>query len=363
MNNKTDLRRLEIVFLVRYFTIGGLERVVIALANEYVKRGHAVRIIVISKGKRNSLITELDKRVEIYFLDGTILKKIKLLRQLTKNRLIHINFGDGKIHPIIRLAIIGRKKVITYHSVYRHKRNRLLNAIDFMFSCSIKRVVAVSDAVKNFCIEDIHLAPQKITVIKNGINVEDRSINNNIVEKRNSFNILVLCSLYPHKNHSQLIKMIKYYSEHFNDSFKLLLIGDGPCLSDVFLEAKELEINQNIEWFGAVWNTKLVDYIFQNADVFVSASKYEGFPISILEAMRYRLPLLLSDIPPHREIGENSAIFYSLDDYPDFSNKLFYLFQNRKIREELGDASFNQLKQYDLRNTADQYIAVYNEVL
>ena len=47
-------------------------------------------------------------------------------------------------------------------------------------------------------------------------------------------------------------------------------------------------------------------------DILLSASTYEGFPISILEAMRYHIPLMLSNIPPHREVGGESALYFEL---------------------------------------------------
>ena len=114
---------IKITLLVRYFTIGGLERVVIALANEYVSRGFDTQIVIVSRGKRNSLNTELDPRIEIVFLAGNPVAKARKLKAVTKGRLVHIHFGDGKIHPWIRLQLMNSIKTITYHSVYRHKRN------------------------------------------------------------------------------------------------------------------------------------------------------------------------------------------------------------------------------------------------
>ena len=74
---------MKVVYLVRYFTIGGLERVVINLANNLVEKGVNVVIAVMEKGKRNSLITELDDRVTVIFLEGTILRKMLVLNSIS----------------------------------------------------------------------------------------------------------------------------------------------------------------------------------------------------------------------------------------------------------------------------------------
>ena len=83
---------MKITLLLRYFTIGGLERVVSSLANGYAKLGCDVQIIVLSKGKRNSLITEIDARVKVVFLSGNVINKINQLRKLTVGRIVHIHF-------------------------------------------------------------------------------------------------------------------------------------------------------------------------------------------------------------------------------------------------------------------------------
>ena len=196
---------LKITLLLRYFTIGGLERVVLALANNYVAHGLDTEIIILSKGKRNSLITELDPQVSVHFLSGNHFNKVKMLRQKTKERLVHIHFGDGKIHPLIRLSLCGRKKVLTYHSVYSHKRNRLLNAIDFIFSKSIDSFIAVSDAVKDFCSNEVHIDRSKIHVIHNGIFKSNEVISVHDFSKNRPMILLSLASLYPHKNHTFLL--------------------------------------------------------------------------------------------------------------------------------------------------------------
>ena len=86
-----------VCLVLRYFTIGGLERVVIGLANAFVARGVDTRVVVLYTGKRNALITELDPRVDLVLLDGPERARLAALRELTRGRVAHLNFGDGYI--------------------------------------------------------------------------------------------------------------------------------------------------------------------------------------------------------------------------------------------------------------------------
>ncbi len=75
----------------------------------------------------------------------------------------------------------------------------------------------------------------------------------------------------------------------------LFLVGDGPLLDDVRRLAED---HLAVRVTGRV--SAVVDYL-QGADGFVSASRAEGFPNAVLEALACGLPCVLSDIDPHRE--------------------------------------------------------------
>src|SRR5690554_782452 len=78
----------------------------------------------------------------------------------------------------------------------------------------------------------------------------------------------------------------------------LILLGDGPLLES--LKSKTIA-SRNIKFTGKVSN---VDEYLGASDFFISASHSEGLPNAVLEAMGSRLPVILSDIPAHKEILE-----------------------------------------------------------
>lgn len=75
----------------------------------------------------------------------------------------------------------------------------------------------------------------------------------------------------------------------------MIVLGDGP-LSD---ECKRLVEGNRVVFFGNVPDTR--PYLTAS-DAYIATSKAEGMPVSVLEAMALRLPVVLSDIEPHREI-------------------------------------------------------------
>jgi glycosyltransferase involved in cell wall biosynthesis len=107
-------------------------------------------------------------------------------------------------------------------------------------------------------------------------------------------------SLIDRKNPLILIKAFR----EINNNAKLIILGDGP----LFEQCSELA-DDNIILKGHVNN---VSEYLQSSDIFVSVSKSEGLPNSVLEAMGAGLPVLLSDIEPHKEIIDRNNIIGDL---------------------------------------------------
>ncbi len=78
-----------------------------------------------------------------------------------------------------------------------------------------------------------------------------------------------------------------------NLPFQLIFVGDGPTRSHLENEAARLGLADRTEFLG---NRRDVAEILSGADIFALPTNWEGFPLSILEAMRSGLPVVASDV-------------------------------------------------------------------
>jgi glycosyltransferase involved in cell wall biosynthesis len=67
--------------------------------------------------------------------------------------------------------------------------------------------------------------------------------------------------------------------------------------------ARQLGVEDRVRFTGVIPREEVYRELLEG-DLFISGSRWEGLPIAVLEAMALSRPVLLSDIPSHREIAE-----------------------------------------------------------
>jgi glycosyltransferase involved in cell wall biosynthesis len=319
----------SVVFILRHFTVGGLERVVLTQVTLLLDQGFDVTVVVVHPGRDNALIGELDERARLVSLPASPVRRLAVLRRTTAGRVVLLHFGDGKLFITLRPALTAARSVIRFcHSDYAHLRNGLKNRVDRLLSRSEDRIVAVGGRSTRFLLDDVGVDRRKVDTLPNAIppGPSGSSRPEGAVwrrhEGRDAAHLIVsVASFYPHKGHEMLLRGFAEILRHEPDSV-LALVGDGSETIALWQTARDLGVLGRVRWLGAVWNREVVRGVLAEADVFVSMSRFEGIPISVLEAGEHHLPMVLTDIPGHRDGAGEHASYVAVDDYRSFADKV-----------------------------------------
>jgi len=191
-----------------------------------------------------------------------------------------------------------------------------------------------------------------------GVDIAERA-DNSILEKFNlekdSF-FLSVSTLEPRKNLKYLLKAFAQMEKSSN--LKLVLTGGSGWKLEDAIGTVAQDLEKNVVFTGYVSDEEL-KALYQNANCFVSSSVYEGFGLPVVEALRNDLPVLISDIPVYREITDNKAVYFGLENPENLKKCL----EQAIATDMRSTEQFAQLKEFTVRYTWDNYVEQLNHLL
>lgn len=174
--------------------------------------------------------------------------------------------------------------------------------------------------------------------------------------------ILYLGTLQPRKNIPHLIRAFARIKDSLPD-IKLVICGNKKAYNfDKKIESAVAQAGLAKEvYFPGYINEEDKQAIYKLAHVFVFPSLYEGFGIPILEAMAAGVPILASHIPPHKEIAEESVLFFENGKENDLENKLKEICLNNDLREKLIKKEKERINKFSWQSSAKEIHRIYTE--
>ncbi len=250
------------------------------------------------------------KAITLFDGDSTIMGFFRALRAALKEKeydVIHVHTPHAGVLLPMTLLISGlyRKiKPTTVHTVQNSFQNfRLSHKLMFIpgFIFNQWLVFCSQASYESFPGFYKWLAKGRIDVVQNAVDLNriDR-IRKVIPVVRDDHFTIITVGLIKIKN---AVTVLEASFRPKNRHTKLIILGEGNLRSFLAQKIEQLGLQELAQLTGMVARDKVFEY-FTCADLFVSASWGEGLPVAILEAMACGRPVVLSDIPPHREIAE-----------------------------------------------------------
>ena len=296
-------------------------------------------------------------------------KNIKAYRDLKKIiqendfDIVHCHTPVGGV--VARLAAKksrknGTKVIYTAHGFHFYKGAPLKN---WMLFYPVEYLLSkITDILITINKEDYQLAQKRFkagkTVYIPGVGIDITKFDRNrfsadfIQDKRASLGlrpgekmVLSIGELIPRKNHEVTIRAI----HKLNDpNVKLFIVGQGKLMSNLQSLIFELGLEKNVFLLGYRYD---VAELLCCADLFVLASKQEGLPVVLMEAIASRTKAICSDVRGCRDLVGKEALFeqYNVESV------------SRSISDHLyDDYTFNNLQQYELSNILIEIKTLYS---
>lgn len=169
--------------------------------------------------------------------------------------------------------------------------------------------------------------------------------------------ILGMCRFVPEKN---LHHLVAAYAKLKHDGMipvdmRLVLAGDTDFEDDYSLSLKQMARDNDVVLTGFVKGRRLHS-LLSHAACYCLPSSHEGLPISLLEAMSYRLPVVVSDIPANLELGLSVGCYFHCCDIGQLAERIHRILSFSPSRMDY------DMAKYDWDIIAGQLACVYKGV-
>ena len=343
MNNN----KIKITLVISTLTSGGAERVLVLLSKGFIERGHQVNVITFSDQSTDFYQLPVESsRLALGIMkqsSGLVggftnnLKRISILKQaikstdpdvvisfLRKTNILTILASKGEKYPVIGTEH-NDVRVFSYGKFWETLRRWTYP------NCSM--IVSVSQGVDNSLDS---LSKSKRAVIYNPIIIQNNEARDPLpldVDFTKNW-IVSMGRLNEQKGFDLLLKAFqKVAFEHPN--WQLLILGKGELREQLEQIRDNLRLSGRVVFTGALENPF---YVLKKAKLFVMASRHEGFPLALGEALACGLPVISTDCPsgPKEMIRHNvDGLLVANHDVSALATAIESLISNEQERQRL----------------------------
>jgi glycosyltransferase involved in cell wall biosynthesis len=361
---------MKVLQMIPYSGPGGAESIVASLSGILASAG--LEVAVASTGHNPHLFQKLEnlgvegvhlRSKKICALIGEICHLIKVKQP----NILHSHMFDANVPAAIAAALCRLPIILTLHStVYEFDSSKRRLAYRIIRKLSHK-FVGVSSSVTSGLI-NVGVPATRVTGIHNGVDVtkfsgeKDLQFRKDLGIPAESPLVGMIANLRPAKDHVLAIQAAAAVIDKIPNAC-FVFVGDGVEAGDNDLTRvrSELRLDKNV-WFAGLRND--IPSILSSLDLFVLASKVEGLPVTIIEAMSAGLPVVASDVGGVYEVVVHgqTGFLVPASDLNSLADRILEIISNKELAASLGEAGRERAIQgFSTEVMASAYRNLYEE--
>ena len=384
---------LRIAQVVEALESGGAEKLAIEIAGAFADRGHDSHLIVLRAGgafenRLPSVVHFHDlgrprrdgaQLARLAYFAGTVGRlgwlirslRIELIQcHLPKANYLGLAMAAGRICSVCPTVHNNREFDYGDHASALKKQLRRASYRQMIRTCPA--VIAVSDRVRTSLVDELGAGASeadRIMVVPNGVAarapVDPASRSAARAEwgvAEGEVLLVAVGRLTLQKDHAVLVDALQGLRDSA-PNWRCLIAGEGELEADLARQISEAGLAERVRLVGLVGD---VGRLLNAADVFCLPSRYEGLPLSLLEAMAAGLPTVAFAIDGVQEVIEDGkhGLLAPARSAVAFREALGRLVRDGRLRDEMGCAARELATDwYGFRVSVDRLEAIYRAVL
>lgn len=364
---------MKVVHIFWSLGFGGIETMLINIANEQASQNADVNIIIINDFYEDELIKKINSNVKVHLLHRKcgsrgflfVLRLNFLLYKIAPD-IIHLHMS--KFYTLLWGKKLRHAAVATLHALARgslkdetplHRIFPILslnNNGNVIFLDKIPKVFSISQSVKDDLYQRYGI---NSTVVSNGIMAKSFAHRPN---KPHATPLsVVMVSRLDHKKKGQdlLIKA----TAALQGKIHVTLIGDGDSKNYLSQLARDLNASPWVQFLGAKTQAYIQEHLCKY-DLFVQPSRREGFGLTVAEAMATKIPVLVSEGQGPAEVtcGSKYGWIFKNGSVDDLIKKIDYISSHYEEALSKSEEAYQYVcNTYDVSITAKTYLDLYKK--
>lgn len=341
----------------------GVVSIISSVKKDLEKKGHKVHIFTAGT-HFNEKNTHYSKRlnisqgygVPIPFYSKKFIDELQIIHthQIMILGVYAMIISKKRKIPLVLTSNIKYDEYIKYSlnlNIFLSKLSKLYLLFVKYYLNKCDKIILPSESYKKEFIKKYNLPEKKIEIIPNFYDLKkvEMSKVERIKKKYHLKDKKVLISvgrLSPEKNFEFLLKIFSEVCKK-RDNTVLIIIGNGPAKETLKNLCKNLKIEKNVFFIGEEEHTELSEYYYLS-DIFVSTSKTEMHPLSIIEAMSMKNASVTSKITGFMDIvkSEKTGFLIEGENLKKFVEKIVLLIDNNQLLEKMKNESYLTSKNF-----------------
>ena len=346
----------KILFAAYSLDVGGIEKSLITLLNQLIKRNYDITLVL--EKKEGIFLEQLDSNIKVIEYRPSedkiilirkiknLIKRIKFIKKYKNRFIFSACFATYSCVASFTSRVASKNSYLWGHadylSLFQGNEEEMKQFFEKRKYNQFKKIIFVSkEGEKSF----IKVFPnmEKKTIVCNNL-LEDKKIKElaqkAIPEKKSKCTTFINVGRHDEKQ-KKLSRIIeasnRLKKEGYN--FKILLVGDGPETDFYKEKVKENELTDEIKFLGRKENP--YPY-FEIADCVLLSSDYEGYPVVFLESFILKKPIITTKVSDYKEVEGKYGLVAEKNSESLYQQMKKFINEGFEIKEEFDSKRYNE---------------------